>query len=415
MAEALATQPGYDYETVPPETTAVIEALERAHGHFSEELRDSLAEMELPDGEESDAETEKILFAFSPQDRQALDTLRESLQDLGKRNVSRALGHLTEDAVRGVIAFRMYLKIEAEQQVAHAEEGQKEGSKKTKPDLTPGEGGNLDSLQLFLKDIGKRRLLTAAEEVDLAQRIERGDMAAKQKMVESNLRLVVSIAKGYRHQGLPFLDLIQEGSLGLIRAVEKFDHRRGYKFSTYATWWIRQAVTRAIADKARVIRRPVHIRDKERAIKNAEEDLVNELGREPTYEEIAERINNTNLPAKEVHRIKALSDPISLNIPVGEDGETENGDLIENEHAVNPFEETANALRSEKLRRLMNDWLDPREIEVLELRYGLYDDKPRTLDEVGAIYGVTRERIRQIENAALRRLKDRPESQGLLH
>ena len=237
-----------------------------------------------------------------------------------------------------------------------------------------------DSLQLFLKDIGKVRLLTAQEEVDLAKRIERGDLDAKQKMVESNLRLVVSIAKNYRNQGLPFLDLIQEGTLGLVRAAEKFDYRKGFKFSTYATWWIRQAIARALADKARTIRIPVHVVEKLNKIGRAERKLVTELGREPTAEEIAEV---TGIDPEEVDSIKRSAQaPVSLEKPVGDEEESEFGQFIADERAESPYERAAEILTKEALREALEN-LSYRERRVLELRYGLGGEHPRTLDEVG--------------------------------
>ena len=243
-----------------------------------------------------------------------------------------------------------------------------------KPDMTT------DSLQLFLKDIGKVRLLTAQEEVDLARRIERGDLDAKQKMVESNLRLVVSIAKNYRNQGLPFLDLIQEGTLGLVRAAEKFDYRKGFKFSTYATWWIRQAIARALADKARTIRIPVHVVEKLNKIGRAERKLVTELGREPTAEEIA---HHTGIEPEEVESIKRSAQaPVSLEKPVGDEEESEFGQFIADERAESPYERAAEILTKEALREALEN-LSYRERRVLELRYGLGGEHPRTLDEVG--------------------------------
>ena len=259
-----------------------------------------------------------------------------------------------------------------------------------------------DSLQLFLKDIGKVRLLTAQEEVDLAKRIERGDLDAKQKMVESNLRLVVSIAKNYRNQGLPFLDLIQEGTLGLVRAAEKFDYRKGFKFSTYATWWIRQAIARALADKARTIRIPVHVVEKLNKIGRAERKLVTELGREPTAEEIAEV---TGIDPEEVDSIKRSAQaPVSLEKPVGDEEESEFGQFIADERAESPYERAAEILTKEALREALEN-LSYRERRVLELRYGLGGEHPRTLDEVGRTFNVTRERIRQIENQSLKKLQ----------
>ncbi len=275
-------------------------------------------------------------------------------------------------------------------------------------DLRPD--ASTDSLQLFLKDMGKARLLTAVEEVGLAKRIERGDQDAKAKMVESNLRLVVSIAKNYRNQGLPFLDLIQEGTLGLVRAAEKFDYRRGFKFSTYATWWIRQAVARALADKARTIRIPVHVVEKLNKIGRAERKLVTVLGREPTVEEIAEV---TGIEPDEVDSIKrsALA-PISLEKPVGDEEESEFGQFIADEQAESPYDRAVEILTSEALRDVLEN-LSYRERRVLELRYGLGGEHPRTLDEVGRAFNVTRERVRQIENQSLKKLQNLPETQKL--
>src|SRR5205085_5068 len=255
-------------------------------------------------------------------------------------------------------------------------------------DLEPE--GTTDGLQLFLKGIGKVRLLSAQEEVDLAKRIWRGDLDAKQKMVESNLRLVVSIAKRYRNQGLPFLDLIQEGTLGLVRAAEKFDYRKGFKFSTYATWWIRQAIARALADKARTIRIPVHVVEKLNKIGRAERKLVTELGREPTPDEIADV---TGIEPDEVDSIKRSAQaPVSLEKPVGDEEESEFGQFIADERAESPYDRAAEILTKEALREALEN-LSYRERRVLELRYGLGGEHPRTLDEVGRTFNVTRERI----------------------
>ncbi|HEY3946724.1 MAG TPA: sigma-70 family RNA polymerase sigma factor [Solirubrobacteraceae bacterium] len=276
------------------------------------------------------------------------------------------------------------------------------------PDLEPG--GTTDGLQLFLRDIGKVRLLTAQEEVALAKQIERGHMDAKQKMVESNLRLVVSIAKNYRNQGLAFLDLIQEGTIGLIRAVEKYDHRKGFKFSTYATWWIRQATARALADKARTIRIPVHIVEKLNQIGRAERKLMTGLGREPTAEEIAEV---TGIKPEEVESIKRSAQaPISLEKPIGDENDSELGQFIADEGAESPYERAVELLTKEALRDALES-LAYRERRVLELRYGLGDEHPRTLDEVGRTFNVTRERIRQIENQSLKKLQNLREAQQL--
>jgi RNA polymerase primary sigma factor len=291
---------------------------------------------------------------------------------------------------------------------APAPEGAAAAPKKPEIDLTVEP--SLDSLRLYLRSIGRVELLTAAEEVSLAKRIERGDMYAKQAMIEANLRLVVSIAKGYLGRGLSFLDLIQEGSLGLIRAVEKFDYRRGYKFSTYATWWIRQAVTRAIADKGRTIRIPVHMVEKLNKVVHVERQLVQEFGREPIPEEIALELQWTAREVKDILRIAQL--PISLEKPIGEEEDSELGDFVEDETAESPFELASENLRRENVRRAL-DALPPREREVIEMRYGLKGHQARTLEEVGRAFGVTRERIRQIENNTLKKLEHLPEAQRL--
>jgi RNA polymerase primary sigma factor len=257
-----------------------------------------------------------------------------------------------------------------------------------------------DALQLFLREAGRRPLLKAAEEVELAKRIERGDTEAKKQMIESNLRLVVSIAKRYRNKGLPFLDLIQEGSLGLIRAVEKFDWRRGYKFSTYATWWIKQAVARGLADKARTIRMPVHIAERRHKLNRAERSLLTQLGREPTLEEIAEQAHLPLGQAQDVRRAPRVS--ASLDQPVGEQGDTVFADFVASEGPL-PEEEVEVSLRSQALIGVLSI-LEDREREVLILRYGLGDSEPKTLEEIGHGFAVTRERVRQIESAALERM-----------
>jgi len=267
-----------------------------------------------------------------------------------------------------------------------------------------------DSLQLFLKDIGKVDLLTAAQEVELAKRIERGEHLAKQAMVEANLRLVVSIAKRYRNQGLPFLDLIQEGTIGLVRAAEKFDHRRGFKFSTYATWWIRQAVARALADKARTIRMPVHIVEKLNKIVRSERKLRAELGREPYSFEIA---RDVELTCDEVEQIRRSSQaPVSLEKPVGDEEESEFGHFLTDETEPLPEEVAEVEMRKEALGRVLGT-LSARERRVLEMRYGLNGEHPRTLDEVGRTFNVTRERIRQIENQSLKKLRALADSVAL--
>ena len=279
-----------------------------------------------------------------------------------------------------------------------------------KPEIDLTVEPSLDSLRLYLRSIGRVQLLTAEREVALAQRIERGDLVAKQEMVEANLRLVVSIAKGYLGRGLSFLDLIQEGSLGLIRAVEKFDYRRGYKFSTYATWWIRQAVTRAIADKGRTIRIPVHMVEKLNKVVHVERQLVQQLGREPLPEEIARELECS---AREVRDILRMAQqPVSLEKPIGEEEESELGDFVEDDSAISPFEMASENLRKENVRRAL-DALPQREREVIEMRFGLTGARPYTLEEVGRAFNVTRERIRQIENHTLKKLESLPEAQRL--
>jgi RNA polymerase primary sigma factor len=259
-----------------------------------------------------------------------------------------------------------------------------------------------DSLQLFLKSIGKVDLLTPAQEVELAKRIERGDHRAKQQMVEANLRLVVSIAKRYRNQGLPFLDLIQEGTIGLVRAAEKFDHRKGFKFSTYATWWIRQAVARALADKARTIRMPGHVVEKLQQIMNAERRLTAQFGRTASTAEVA---RDVGLKTSEVEAIRNSAEaPISLEKPVGDEDESEFGQLIGDESVLAPDDAAETALGNLALRGLVAA-LPSRQRHIIELRFGLNGEAPRTLDEVGRTLSLTRERIRQIEQQTLKTLR----------
>jgi RNA polymerase primary sigma factor len=270
--------------------------------------------------------------------------------------------------------------------------------------------GLLDPLQLFMTAIGKRALLTAAEEVELAKRIEGGDHRAKQEMVEANLRLVVSIAKKYRNQGLPFLDLIQEGTIGLVRATEKFDHRLGFKFSTYATWWIRQAVVRGLADKARTIRIPVHVVENLHKIVHAERALRAELHRDPTPAEIA---GETDLPVGQVEQIRRTAQiPVSLEMPVGDEDDAELGHFLIDENTPMPEVATQTVFRKAALASCL-DTLDARQRRVLELRYGLDGGHPHTLEEIGSLINLTRERVRQIENQSLRKLGALAEAQQL--
>ena len=323
-----------------------------------------------------------------------VEVTKEQVQDLH--------AHLLE---QGVEVVSQEDRAAADDAAAPAEEP---AAKKAEIDLTVEP--SLDSLRLYLRSIGRVELLTAEQEVSLAKRLERGDMAAKRQMVEANLRLVVSIAKGYLGRGLSFLDLIQEGSLGLIRAVEKFDYRRGYKFSTYATWWIRQAVTRAIADKARTIRIPVHMVEKLNKVVHVERQLVQSLGREPTADEIAGELQWTAREVKEILRFAQT--PVSLEKPIGEEDDSELGDFVEDEQAPSPFETASENMRRENVRRVL-EALPSREREVIEMRYGLKGNQSRTLEEVGRAFGVTRERIRQIENNTLKKLELLPEAQRL--
>jgi RNA polymerase primary sigma factor len=269
---------------------------------------------------------------------------------------------------------------------------------------------SIDSLRLYLRSIGRVPLLSAEEEVCLAKRIERGDVAAKQHMIEANLRLVVSISKGYMGRGMNFLDLIQEGSLGLIRAVEKFDYRRGYKFSTYATWWIRQSVTRAIADKGRTIRIPVHMVDRLNKVLYAERVLIQRLGRDPTPVEIAAELQCSAQEVREAQRM--AQQPVSLEKPIGDEDGSELADLVEDAAAQTPFEVASEALRRQSVERVLAS-LPRREREVLEMRYGITGDRVRTLDEVGRAFNITRERVRQIESRTLKKLQTAPEAQQL--
>jgi RNA polymerase primary sigma factor len=335
-----------------------------------------------------------------------VEVTKEQLQELH--------GYLTDQGIDvvgsdGRAATSEAARVEAQ---AEARKANAAGTAVTpkKPEIDLTVEPSLDSLRLYLRSIGRVPLLTADQEVSLAKRIERGDMAAKQHMVEANLRLVVSIAKGYLGRGLTFLDLIQEGSLGLIRAVEKFDYRRGYKFSTYATWWIRQAVTRAIADKGRTIRIPVHMVEKLNKVVHVERQLVQSLGREPTPEEIAHELECSSREVRDILRMS--QQPISLEKPIGEEEESELGDFVEDQTAESPYELAAENLRRDNVRRALQA-LPKREREVIEMRFGLTGGRPRTLEEVGRAFNVTRERIRQIENHTLKKLESLPEAQRL--
>jgi RNA polymerase primary sigma factor len=354
----------------------------------------------LPDSDElrgliaSGRERGYLTFEEISQTLEEVEVTKEQVQGLHAHLIEHGVDVIAED---GLTAY----------QQAKGENGL--GQPK-KPELDLTVEPSLDSLRLYLRSIGRVELLTAAQEIELAKLIEKGDMSAKRHMVEANLRLVVSIAKGYLGRGLGFLDLIQEGSLGLIRAVEKFDHRRGYKFSTYATWWIRQAVTRAIADKARTIRIPVHMVEKLNRVAHVERQMVQKLGREPEPQEIANELQITVREVRDILRVAQM--PVSLEKPVGDEDESELGDFVADEQTEEPFEAATENLQREDIQRAL-DALPDRERQVIELRYGLRGHEPLTLEEVGRAFGVTRERIRQIENNTLKKLKQLPEAQRL--
>ena len=284
-----------------------------------------------------------------------------------------------------------------------------EAESEVKLDLSVKNASN-DPVRMYLREIGKVPLLTAEQEVSLAKRIERKDMAAKNQLIQANLRLVVSIARRYANRGLTLLDLIQEGNLGLIRAVEKFDYRRGFKFSTYATWWIRQAVSRALADQARTIRIPVHMVETINKLIRVQRQLLQDLGREPTPEEIASDMGLTPEKVREIQKIS--QEPVSLENPVGDEGDSQLGDFIEDEASVAPSDAVSELMQGEDLARVLT-LLTSRERRVLEMRYGLIDGRPHTLEEVGVKFGVTRERIRQIEAKTLAKLRAYREARSL--
>jgi RNA polymerase primary sigma factor len=346
--------------------------------------------------------TVEIDVILSSEDLLALLEAAEAVGQLRQTELQEVLDPLELDPLE---TEAVYIELDR-RGIELVDEPEKELLPPPPPAAQPAET-TTDALQLFLREAGKHALLTAAQEVELAKKIERGDMSAKTRMIQSNLRLVVSIAKNYRNQGLPFLDLIQEGTLGLIRAVEKFDWRRGYKFSTYATWWIRQAVARALADKARTIRMPVHIVERMQKMNRAERTLWMELGREPTLEEIA---LEASLPIAQAYEVRAAARAsASLDQPVGEQEDAVFGDFVAGDDPL-PEEHVEVALRNQALAIALQS-LPERERQVLVLRYGLVDEEPKTLEEIGKRLGLTRERVRQIELESLRRLANLREMQ----
>ena len=348
------------------------------------------------------------------------DGKQQKLNELFELGKSK--GFLTYDEVINRLSsldvdpeqFENVLQSLADQGIAvrkGADDGEPDGASVVLPDATLAEGISIDDpVRMYLKEIGKVPLLTADQETDLAMRMEEGDEEAKRQLAEANLRLVVSIAKRYVGRGMLFLDLIQEGNLGLIKAVEKFDYRKGYKFSTYATWWIRQAITRAIADQARTIRIPVHMVETINKLIRVSRQLLQELGREPTPEEIAKAMGISENKVREI--IKIAQEPVSLETPIGEEEDSHLGDFIPDEDAPAPAEAASFALMKEQLMDVL-DTLTPREEKVLRLRFGLDDGHQRTLEEVGKEFNVTRERIRQIEAKALRKLRHPSRSKKL--
>ena len=331
------------------------------------------------------------------------DHIADALQDV----------ELTPDQIDGI--YNLFADLGIDILEAEGESGSEGAGAKAEEEVIPKLDLSVktptnDPVRMYLKEIGKVPLLTAEEEVSLAKRIERRDMDAKRKLIEANLRLVVSIAKRYVGRGMLFLDLIQEGNLGLIRAVEKFDYRKGYKFSTYATWWIRQAITRAIADQARTIRIPVHMVETINKLIRVQRQLLQDLGREPTPEEIAADMGLTPDKVREIQKIS--QEPVSLENPVGDEGDSQLGDFIEDDQAIAPSDAVGELMQGEDLNRVL-ELLTSRERRVLEMRYGLTDGRPHTLEEVGVQFGVTRERIRQIEAKTLAKLRAYREARSL--
>ena len=349
----------------------------------------------------------------SPDNRQAkLNELYELGKSKGKLTYKEIMNALMEmdmdpDQLDKVLETLEALGVEVVNELdpqPEAEPAAPEPAEKVEDDLSVPEGISIDDpVRMYLKEIGKVPLLTAEEEIEIAKRLETGDEEAKKKLSEANLRLVVSIAKRYVGRGMLFLDLIQEGNLGLIKAVEKFDYRKGFKFSTYATWWIRQAITRAIADQARTIRIPVHMVETINKLIRVSRQLLQQYGREPTPEEIAKEMGISESKVREI--IKIAQEPVSLETPIGEEEDSHLGDFIPDDDAPAPAEAASFALMKEQLLDVL-DTLTPREEKVLRLRFGLDDGRQRTLEEVGKEFNVTRERVRQIEAKALRKIRN---------
>ena len=322
---------------------------------------------------------------------------------------------LSKDQIENILTTIDKLEIDIidEKEDGIDQEFQNKNKKKTplneKLDLTV-KSAIIDPVRMYLKEIGKVRLLSASQEVQLAKRIEAGDAKAKKILVGSNLRLVVSIAKKYAGRGMLFLDLIQEGNLGLIKAAEKFDYRRGYKFSTYATWWIRQGITRAISDQARTIRVPVHMVENINKLIRVQRKLIQEFGRDPTAEEISEKMNSTPEKVREIIRISLH--PVSFETPIGEEGDSHLGDFIEDSEVEKPSEAASFSMLQDQLQEVLGTLTD-RERRIIQLRFGLYDGHPRTLEEVGREFKVTRERIRQIEFKTINKLRNSNRSKSL--
>ena len=348
------------------------------------------------------AQLERIIAYL---EEQKIDVL--TMPDINADDIEDDVGEI--DSLNDMDVFQKPDRIGNVQVTAEIEKGYEKTAEESENSFT--ERGNAeDPVRMYLKEIGRIPLLSSEEEIELAKRMEEGDEEAKKKLSEANLRLTVSIAKRYSGRGMQFLDLIQEGNLGLIKAVEKFNYRKGYKFSTYATWWIRQSITRAIADQARTIRIPVHMVETMNRVNRTSRRLLQEYGREPTPEEIAEAMN---LPVERVLEISKISqEPVSLETPIGEEEDSHLGDFIQDEHIPVPADEAAHTLLREQLEKVM-DTLSEREQKVLALRFGLEDGKPHTLEEVGREFQVTRERIRQIEAKALRKLRHPTRSRKL--